>query len=486
MDQFALLDQIPIGALVVQENWHVIFWNSCLEEWTGIAREKICGVDLRQVFPELQKSFLPERIKSIFVGGPPIVFSSQFHKHIVPIKTRDGKYRVQHTIVTAVPDFETNQFYALFAIQDVTELAHRLDEYKTIRDLAVQEAQRRERLEEAEHYQRLLAEALRDTAAALNSALRLDDVLDRILENVGRVISYKMVDLMLVENEHARVVRSHQKIQSTYSAVGYTLTIAKTPNLCHMVETGEPMIIPDTLKYVGWVDIPETRWIKSYAGAPILVRGELAGFLGLSSDEPNYFSVGIIEPLKTFANQAAIALQNARLYATVEESAITDELTRLHNRRGLGELGEREVARAQRFGHPLTAILLDIDYFKQVNDQFGHSAGDRVLRALADCLRQHIRNVDIAARIGGEEFVILLPEVDLATGTQIARRLGEIIAQMHVPIERPKPITITVSMGVATITPDISNLAQLIQRADQAQYQAKQNGRNQVAAFTHS
>ena len=120
---------------------------------------------------------------------------------------------------------------------------------------------------------------------------------------------------------------------------------------------------------------------------------------------------------------AAIALENARLYAEVQQLVVVDELTGLYNRRGLVQFGEREFTRSARFARPLSALMIDLDHFKTVNDTYGHAAGDRVLRQVADCLRSKTRSVDILARYGGEELLLLLPEADLAQATQVAERL---------------------------------------------------------------
>ncbi|MCI0478412.1 MAG: GGDEF domain-containing protein, partial [Anaerolineales bacterium] len=138
--------------------------------------------------------------------------------------------------------------------------------------------------------------------------------------------------------------------------------------------------------------------------------------------------------------------------------------------------------RAIRYQRPLAAMMLDIDQFKQVNDTYGHLAGDRVLRVLADCCRESIRTLDIAGRYGGEEFFLLLPETDLVEAVMMAERLRRAVEQMQVQFGHSQ-ISFTISLGVTAMAPDISNLATLIERADQAQYLAKQAGRNRVQKY---
>ena len=123
--------------------------------------------------------------------------------------------------------------------------------------------------------------------------------------------------------------------------------------------------------------------------------------------------------------------------------------------------------------------MLDIDHFKDVNDSYGHPAGDRVLRALTECCRENVRTIDVVGRYGGEEFFLLLPETDLTDAIQVAERLRVSAENCSVSYGRER-LRFTISLGIAELTADIPNLAALIERADQAQYLAKQSGRNRV------
>jgi len=169
--------------------------------------------------------------------------------------------------------------------------------------------------------------------------------------------------------------------------------------------------------------------------------------------------------------------QNAEL----ERLATTDGLTGLANRRRLFERLDQEVYRARRYGIALSVILLDIDHFKRVNDSWGHAVGDRVLREVARETQQLLHKTDLAGRYGGEEFVLLLPETDLAEAMSLAHRLNRHIARTAFALERGSSLSVTVSAGVAALFPDESSEA-LIQRADRALYRAKEMGRDRVEA----
>ncbi|WP_353512873.1 GGDEF domain-containing protein [Thermus sp. LT1-2-5] len=162
-------------------------------------------------------------------------------------------------------------------------------------------------------------------------------------------------------------------------------------------------------------------------------------------------------------------------YLEAQLDAYTDFLTGLRNRRYLELVLERELFRVQRYGRPLSLITLDLDGFKGVNDTFGHEAGDRVLKALAECLERHIRQSDRAVRLGGEEFAVLLPETELPQALALAERLRQAVALLKVP---PVP-QLSASFGVAQAAPTDSPLS-LLKRADEALYRAKRKGKNRV------
>ena len=163
----------------------------------------------------------------------------------------------------------------------------------------------------------------------------------------------------------------------------------------------------------------------------------------------------------------------------VQRLAITDSLTGLYNRRHFLELAEHELQRARRYRRFLSAIMLDIDHFKQVNDTYGHAAGDHVLKEVADCCRQVMRKEDVLGRYGGEEFVIMLPESNLSATCQVAERLRQSIAQKTIDTE-VGPVMVTVSLGVITLGDECSTLETLLAGADQDLYLAKRSGRNRV------
>ena len=184
--------------------------------------------------------------------------------------------------------------------------------------------------------------------------------------------------------------------------------------------------------------------------------------------------------MSIFAKQIGVSLERARLFQEVQSLALTDPLTGLHNRRSLFELGRIEFSRSHRKSLPFCCMMLDLDHFKQVNDNYGHSIGDQVLQEFAKRCKNSVREVDLVGRYGGEEVIIILPETELRSALPIAERVRKTVAETPIKISG-REINITVSIGVAQKDENTLQLETLIARADQAMYIAKHKGRNQVA-----
>lgn len=184
--------------------------------------------------------------------------------------------------------------------------------------------------------------------------------------------------------------------------------------------------------------------------------------------------------MSIFAKQIGVSLERARLFQEVQNLALTDHLTGLQNRRSLFELGRVEFTRAERLNRPLSCMMLDLDYFKQINDRYGHAVGDQVLAEFSRRCKSSVREIDLVGRYGGEELVILLPETDRRTAMLVAERLQASIGATPIRAD-DQEIPITVSIGVATKDEHTPHLDALIARADQAMYIAKHRGRNRVA-----
>lgn len=374
--------------------------------------------------------------------------------------------------------------------------------------------ERYKRMAQAEHEQRQMAEALRLASAALTDTLDYDQVIDRILEHLNHVIPYDTSNVMMIETDNiARVFRGrgYARFGTAETLNETTLDVGNVLGLRRMRESQQPIVIPDVSRDPDWVySRPEHKWIQSYIGAPIVARGVVVGFLNAMSVTLNLYNQTHAEHLQAFAYHAAIAIENARIYrhahqeiaeririeqelrrhqdrleeqvkertAEMHRLAITDSLTNLYNRRHLMLLGSHAFRQAQRYHHPLAALMLDLDSFKQINDTYGHVVGDEALKKLADLLRHHLRSADIVGRYGGDEFVVLMPETTLETAQQSAERLRQAIHAIRISAGSDE-IGLDASIGVAALHhTDDANPDTLIHRADQAMYAIKQAKRN--------
>ncbi len=205
------------------------------------------------------------------------------------------------------------------------------------------------------------------------------------------------------------------------------------------------------------------------------------GSLVLSGDS---FDADDIETGASLAAQAVVALENARLHRIVERQALVDSLTGLANRRSVEETLRAELARAARFGDQICVVLADLDDFKQVNDSFGHAAGDTVLRAFAQTLQETVRESDVAGRWGGEEFALVLTGTDAPGGARFAERARAAIAERVVVVEGAA-LSVSASFGVASY-PECPELGELLAAADTALYAAKRQGKNRVVVSAES
>ena len=229
-----------------------------------------------------------------------------------------------------------------------------------------------------------------------------------------------------------------------------------------------------------------SEWKQSYN---IYVHAQPSGYLEVfctGADPENYDAPFLSEErglLHAIAERLGRIIERFRTEQLLLKLATTDPLTGLYNRRHYFELAEQEVARSKRYEHPLACIMFDIDYFKHINDSYGHLFGDRVLKAMVWRCRENIRQVDIFARYGGDEYIILLPETGLQRSKQLADRLCTGFQNQPLKIDE-REISITLSMGVASMQGDNElALDTLLNRADEALYDAKGKGRNQVSAW---
>ncbi len=214
---------------------------------------------------------------------------------------------------------------------------------------------------------------------------------------------------------------------------------------------------------------------------PLPVR-DSSGVLAMLPRDAAQFNALSRPLIEKLAGHLGLVLDNARLSQRLRELSMLDGLTRVLNHRAIHDRLAEELLRAQRYGHPLTVVLCDLDHFKRINDAHGHPAGDAVLLGAAQALRHCLRTADAFGRYGGEEFLAVLPESDIDSGVVAAERLRRALADQSIALPTGRPVTITGSFGVASRSelPELASASVLISLADQRLYQAKAAGRNRV------
>jgi len=229
-------------------------------------------------------------------------------------------------------------------------------------------------------------------------------------------------------------------------------------------------------------DFVKRARLSAFLAIPVTVAQNTLGVILLETDGKNFHSKGEIKTLSFFTNQVGIALENVRLYKEVEILSLTDGLTGLYNHRHFQKLLYEELNRSGRYKHSLSLLMIDVDYFKDYNDTYGHQAGDTLLASAAKTIRNNIRATDIAARYGGDEFCVILTETDKEAAFIKAEKIRrEMEACRFLNNQKQPDKNPSVSIGVAAFPVDAGNREKLLKKGDDALYRAKKEGRNRVS-----
>lgn len=230
------------------------------------------------------------------------------------------------------------------------------------------------------------------------------------------------------------------------------------------------------------VSLPEARDFRSLIAVPLMIGAKLLGVLRVDSPQEAHFTVDDLRFLSRIGDLGAVALESAHLYEHLQDLAIKDGLTGLYLRRYLLDRMTEELPRQLRRKQELSFLMMDLDHFKKYNDQFGHVAGDIVLKTLSDILIKYFQQPgNVICRYGGEEFAVMLPDCSKEQAQKLAEDFRKEVAGTEIVLRREKT-NITVSVGVAAFPLDAQIKEELIQKADQALYKAKQKGRNKVCS----
>ncbi len=248
------------------------------------------------------------------------------------------------------------------------------------------------------------------------------------------------------------------------------------------VKNRTPLFISDVKKYRMPVLPFNSGEIGSFLSLPLIYEKEIIGLLVIISEKIEAFNSNQLEILSVLGNQASISMANARFHSEIQKIAITDGLTGLFNHRHFQERLLQEFRRLERFTEPMSLLLIDIDYFKKINDTYGHPVGDSVLKGVAGIIGKTIRNIDIAARYGGEEFAVILIGTDINGAKNMAERLRKAVSDVKFKAEG-NIFHITISTGISAWNKELKSTIEFIDRADKALYHAKNSGRNRAVSW---
>ncbi len=326
--------------------------------------------------------------------------------------------------------------------------------------------------------------------AMLGHALTPEQVMETAFDACAAIVEYDAAAIALYDKDRAKhrisAVRVNEGGQGIMDPdlpgfefkdnAGLASMVIK--NRHYLPAGGEPREVTAPI-YTRKVKIDDA---KSLIVLPLISADEAIGTFTIVSRTEKKFGNDVREMLAVIANQVAVSLQNGFLYKKMETMATTDGLTGLTNHRTFQTRFEDLLQRAQRHGHKVALLLCDVDFFKKVNDGYGHPVGDEVLRRVARVLQEVPRKIDIPARYGGEEFAVLLDGVDMVQAKAVAERIRIEISKVVVETEKG-PLSVTESVGVSVFPDDGRDRATLIERADLALYHAKHTGRNRVVTW---
>ena len=317
-------------------------------------------------------------------------------------------------------------------------------------------------------------DTLKKLSIHLTSSLDLPDVLDAVATEAMRLIDNALdVNIFLYKNlklSFGAALNSdgvRNKPWSTPRANGLTYTVART---------GEMIIVEDMHNHPLYKTAPRD-WTGSIIGMPLKVGDTVVGVMNLSRMIVGGFSHSELRLLSLLSDQAAVAISNASLHQMISRQAYSDTLTGLPNRRALDERLEEEVLSARRNSYSFAVIMMDLDGFKTVNDTYGHSTGDNVLRTVFSQMARGVRTTDFLARYGGDELTLILSQTEVSSAQVVAEKILEGMRHIKYVLPDGSRLQLGISGGIAVYPVHARNSADLLRAADAALYQAKKHNR---------
>jgi diguanylate cyclase (GGDEF)-like protein len=315
------------------------------------------------------------------------------------------------------------------------------------------------------------------------SPQKTDNIQDRVMAQ-----SKNEASVLIVDDE----VGVRDSMQEFIEMAGFKPAIASSAEeAVELIQSNNIQVVITDIMLPGMGGLELTRLIKKEYDADVIVMTGYSGDYSYEEAINMGASDFVIKPvrleelllrLKRVLKERDLTQERVRMMEKLQKLAITDGLTKLHNSRSFYSQIEVEVDRFNRYKHPLSLLLMDIDHFKHYNDTYGHLEGDKVLVRISQIIRSCLRKLDTAYRYGGEEFTVILPETTCEEAQNVAERIRNAVKAEKFDPETKGDILITISIGVTQYAPE-EELSAFIQRADKAMYSSKQNGRNKVTAI---
>ena len=231
------------------------------------------------------------------------------------------------------------------------------------------------------------------------------------------------------------------------------------------------------------LDMDPQATLKSHLTLPLAIEGEIVGCISLNSEQSNAFDAQDLQFFSVIGYQIASTLKHFQRFSSIKNIALYDTLTNLYNRRYFEERLGLVAQKSFYEGTALSLVMIDIDHFKKINDTFGHTEGDKVLREVSSLLKASVRKKDTVARYGGEEFILILPEAGTEESSMIAERIRRLVESTPFEVSRAR-INLTISLGISNFPSHRArSKEELVKMADQALYDAKRGGRNRVCIY---
>lgn len=451
----AAVEQTADNVLIANKDGIIEYVNPAFEQTTGYTREEALGKTPRILNSGKHKPPFYKNLWDTILSG------KVFRGEIINKRKDGGLYYADHTITPIKnADGKITHFVSLW--KDITEGVRYREELET--------------LNKSFQFEKQKFEQIMDFEERIGTFADLNKLGDFIVNDIAGVLEVDRCSLMLLDEKTGQlVIRSavgldHKLIRESKATLGEGVAGL-------VAQERKPLLVEviDTDERIGRESNPSYK-TKSFLSVPVLLDQKLLGVVNVTdkkSAESPVFTDFDLKILLAIVRQAAVAIENAELYKELKYLTVTDPLTSLYNYRHFMRTLEYEIGRFHRFGDALSLLIMDIDDFREYNETCGAARGDEILKRMGDILNKHLREVDIICRYASDEFVVILPETEVAQARLITQKIAEAVSRLD-PAKK-----ITLSFGLASCHRGM-NRHDFILKADAALTHAKHHGKNQL------